>query len=127
MESHRILKHRGPAVVDAKRLQKLVWITDTQMLQLTLSEKQLAARAEKLRLLMRLRGTVVHGAAPNVHESTHYQQYYSTYLSDPHAEIMAEMRAQGRLGPPRFDPSILPNTDRPKEEMGLLSRISPYG
>lgn len=37
----------------------------------------------RLRLLMRIRGAIVHGAAPNVSESAHYAAYYVAYNSDP--------------------------------------------
>lgn len=79
---------------------------------------------DRLRLLMRLRGAVIHGAAPDVYESEHYEAYYSQYgedpicdlelvvarclrqgifggklaaHSDPHAEIIKQQQALGRL------------------------------
>ena len=36
----------------------------------------------RLRLLLSLRGSVVHGGAPNVYESTKYHQYYERYRTD---------------------------------------------
>jgi hypothetical protein len=79
---------------------------------------------DRLRLLMKLRGAVVHGAAPDVYESEHYESYYSKYSEDPirdlelivahclrhnifdgkliahpdpHAELIKQQQAQGRL------------------------------
>ncbi|MDP2129650.1 MAG: hypothetical protein U0975_07190 [Erythrobacter sp.] len=84
---------------------------------------------DRLRLLMRVRGAVVHGAAPDVYDSENYEKYYFDYETDPirdielvvakclrsdifgdrlkchadpHAEIVAEMQAKGRL-PARLD------------------------
>lgn len=37
----------------------------------------------RLRLLMRVRGAVIHGAAPDVYESKHYERYYVDYETDP--------------------------------------------
>lgn len=37
----------------------------------------------RLRLLMRIRGAVVHGAAPDVYDSENYEQYYIDYGADP--------------------------------------------
>jgi len=37
----------------------------------------------RLKLLLKLRGSVVHGGAPNVHESEKYQRYYENYSEDP--------------------------------------------
>ncbi|WIU38597.1 hypothetical protein [Methylorubrum extorquens] len=37
----------------------------------------------RLRLLMRVRGAVIHGAAPDVYESENYAQYYVDYGTDP--------------------------------------------
>jgi hypothetical protein len=38
---------------------------------------------DRLRRLMRIRGAVIHGAAPDVYESTNYAQYYIDYGADP--------------------------------------------
>lgn len=38
---------------------------------------------DRLRLLMKIRGAVIHGAAPDVYESTNYAQYYIDYGADP--------------------------------------------
>src|SRR5690606_22801685 len=84
---------------------------------------------DRLRLLMRVKGAVVHGAAPDVYDSENYEKYYLDYETDPirdielvvakclradifgdrlkchadqHADIVAEMQAKGRL-PARLD------------------------
>lgn len=78
----------------------------------------------RLRLLMRVRGAVIHGAAPDVYESEHYEKYYVDYETDPirdlelivakclreaifegalryhadpHAELRAQFQAAGRI------------------------------
>lgn len=38
---------------------------------------------ERLKLLMGLRASVIHGGAPDVYESNKYQKYYETYGEDP--------------------------------------------
>lgn len=38
---------------------------------------------QRLRLLMRVRGAVIHGAAPDVYDSENYAQYYVDYGTDP--------------------------------------------
>lgn len=88
----------------------------------------------RLRLLMELRGSVIHGGAPDVYESSKYARYYDRYETDPlrdlelvvaqclrhhiFGEAMAEhphpeaaqiakLQAEGKL-PARFEqPSIL--------------------
>ena len=79
---------------------------------------------DRLRLLLKLRGAVVHGAAPDVYESEHYEAYYSKYSEspicdldllvarclrqnvfggqlvahpDPHAALVKQQQARGRL------------------------------
>ena len=79
---------------------------------------------QRLRALLRLRGAVIHGSAPDVYESQAYEGYYSAYgadpindldlilvhcmrkiifagvftpHSDPHAEIVKLQQAKGRL------------------------------
>jgi hypothetical protein len=42
---------------------------------------------ERLRLLLSLRATVIHGGAPDVHDSGKYQDYYVTYGADPIVDI----------------------------------------
>lgn len=39
--------------------------------------------SERIRLMLGLRASVVHGGAPNVYESSKYEQYYRTYKTDP--------------------------------------------
>ena len=83
----------------------------------------------RLRLLMRVRGAVIHGAAPDVYDSEHYEKYYVdyetdpirdlelivakclreaifgitlTYHADPNAELVADLQANGKL-PARLD------------------------
>lgn len=83
-----------------------------------------AIDSERLRLLLRLRGAVIHGAAPDVYDSDNYEKYYEDYLADPiydlelivakalrhdifgsslkyhddpNAEIIAKAQAMGRL------------------------------
>jgi len=38
---------------------------------------------ERLRLLLRLRNSVIHGGAPDVYDSDKYHRYYETYGDDP--------------------------------------------
>lgn len=84
---------------------------------------------DRLRLLMRLRGAVIHGAAPDVYDSEKYERYYLDYATDPirdlelivakclrvaifgvtlkyhpdpNAELLASIQAKGRL-PARLD------------------------
>lgn len=38
---------------------------------------------DRLRLLMRIRGAVIHGAAPDVYDSENYEKYYVDYETDP--------------------------------------------
>lgn len=96
-----------------------------------------AVEDDRLRLLMRVRGAVIHGAAPDVYDSENYEQYYVDYGADPirdlelvvakclretvfaatlkvhedpNAEIVAELKAKGRL-PERLDEGrIIPET-----------------
>lgn len=92
----------------------------------------------RLRLLLRLRGAVVHGAAPGGHESIHYEKYYSDYAADPildlelvlakclrkvifdstfsvqadpHAVIIADLQARNLLTRRTNDTSILRDQD----------------
>jgi hypothetical protein len=89
---------------------------------------------DRLRLLMRIRGAVIHGAAPDVYESEHYEKYYLKYEtdpiidlelivakclreaifqgklamhSDPNAELLASLRAKGKAPPPWGDGRII--------------------
>jgi len=83
----------------------------------------------RLRLLMRVRGAVIHGAAPDVYDSEHYEKYYVDYETDPihdlelitakclreaifgvnlkchpdpNAELLASLQAKGKM-PERLD------------------------
>jgi hypothetical protein len=78
----------------------------------------------RLQLLMKLRGSVIHGRAPDVYDSDEYTEYFDKYEvdpihdldlvladclrlkifdgllkvhSDPHAKIIAEAQAKGSL------------------------------
>lgn len=88
---------------------------------------------DRLRLLMRMRGAVIHGAAPDVYDSENYEKYYVDYETDPirdlelivakclreaifgatlkyhrdpNAELLAKIQAEGRL-PARLDESCI--------------------
>ncbi len=90
---------------------------------------------DRLKLLMRVRGAVIHGAAPDVYDSENYEKYYLDYETDPirdielvvakclradifgddlkyhadpHAEIVATMQAKGRLPARMDDGCIIP-------------------
>jgi hypothetical protein len=41
----------------------------------------------RLRLLLRIRGAVIHGAAPDVYDSTSYETYYVNYETDPIKDV----------------------------------------
>lgn len=89
---------------------------------------------ERLRLLMKLRASVIHGGAPSVYDSSKYAKYYSDYgvdpvrdmdrvvarcliLSvfegawvdqvDPNADLLERLRKEGRVAPRAERPSIL--------------------
>lgn len=88
----------------------------------------------RLRMLTDIRASVIHGGAPDVYESSKYGRYYRTYGQDPisdmglivaaclraklfggalveheepHAEILAEARAKGRMPESRPISTIL--------------------
>lgn len=88
---------------------------------------------DRLRLLMRVRGAVIHGAAPDVYDSENYEKYYVDYETDPirdlelivakclreaifgatlkyhpdpNTELLASIQAKGRL-PARLDESCI--------------------
>ena len=46
-----------------------------------------AVDGTRLALLMRVRGAVVHGAAPDVYDSDHYARYYVDYGTDPIRDV----------------------------------------
>jgi hypothetical protein len=87
----------------------------------------------RLRLLMELRGSVIHGGAPDVYDSRKYARYYEEYGQDPifdlelvvarclrkhvfddalvehpepDAHLIAEMQAKGRL-PKQLEPNTI--------------------
>jgi hypothetical protein len=89
---------------------------------------------ERLRLLLDIRAAVIHGGAPDLYDSRKYARYYSRYEVDPirdmelvvgesvrarafngkliehaapDAELLAQLRAQGRLAPSSVDRTIL--------------------
>ena len=37
----------------------------------------------RLKLLLKLRNSVIHGGAPDIYDSEKYQRYYETYGDDP--------------------------------------------
>lgn len=43
--------------------------------------------SERIRLMLGLRASVIHGGAPNVYESSKYEEYYRTYETDPVADL----------------------------------------
>jgi hypothetical protein len=43
--------------------------------------------SERVRLMLGLRASVIHGGAPNVYESSKYEAYYETYLTDPTRDL----------------------------------------
>ncbi|PHZ85935.1 hypothetical protein [Paremcibacter congregatus] len=90
--------------------------------------------ASRIRLLMRLRGSVIHGRAPDVYDSKDYTKYYVNYgvdpihdlellvaqcfrlkvfeghlqeHEDPNAEIIAEVKEKGMLPEKMGRPTIL--------------------
>lgn len=97
-------------------------------------------REERLRALMSLRASVIHGGAPDVYDSSKYARYYDDYEADPirdielvvvqclrhrvfgttmtehpdpHAAKIAELQAKGRLPRNLVTPSILTDTVAP--------------
>lgn len=88
----------------------------------------------RLTLLMKIRGSVIHGGAPDVYESSKYGQYFRRYGEDPirdmglvvaaclrqvifegelveheepHQEIIAQAKAKGRMPPARDRETVL--------------------
>lgn len=43
--------------------------------------------SERIRLMLGLRASVIHGGAPNVYESSKYEDYYEAYLMDPTRDL----------------------------------------
>jgi len=82
---------------------------------------------ERLRLLMRLRGAVVHGAAPDVYESEHYDAYYATYGENPICDlelVVARCLRRGIFGD-RFTVQPDPHAAivKQQQELGRLPRV----
>lgn len=68
---------------------------------------------ERLRLLLGLRATVIHGGAPDVHDSSKYQLYYATYGADPIVDV--EKVAAECLRAVVFEGLLLERPDRREE------------
>ncbi|MBB5048538.1 hypothetical protein HNR60_003305 [Rhodopseudomonas rhenobacensis] len=69
---------------------------------------------ERLKLLLGLRATVIHGGAPDVHDSDKYHRYYETYGDDPIIDI--ELIAARCFRAVIFD-DLLPERPDRREEM----------
>jgi len=81
---------------------------------------------DRLRLLLKLRGAVVHGAAPDVYESEHYEMYYSRYGEDPISDldlVVAACLRQSVFGG-QLQPHPDPHADlvRQRQALGSLPR-----
>jgi hypothetical protein len=81
----------------------------------------------RLRLLLRLRGAVVHGAAPDVYESEHYDAYYATYGEDPICDlelVVARCLRRSIFGD-RFTVQPDPHAAivKKQQELGRLPRV----
>jgi hypothetical protein len=78
---------------------------------------------ERLRLLLSLRATVIHGGAPDVHDAGKYQNYYAAHGSDPivDVEIIAAQCLRGVI----FEGLLLERPDR-REEMRAAMRASKH-
>ncbi|MGE0288553.1 MAG: hypothetical protein AB7I42_19150 [Bradyrhizobium sp.] len=68
---------------------------------------------ERLRLLMSLRATVIHGGAPDVHDAAKYQKYYADYGADPIVDV--EMIAAQCLRAVIFEGLLQERPDRHKD------------
>lgn len=64
---------------------------------------------ERLKLLLGLRATVIHGGAPDVHDSEKYHRYYETYGDDPIVDI--ELIAARCFRAVIFDDQLLERPD----------------
>ena len=71
---------------------------------------------DRLRLLMRVRGAVVHGAAPDVYESENYEAYYEAYETDPIYDL--ELVVAKCLREDVFDGTLKCHFDKHIERMG---------
>jgi hypothetical protein len=52
---------------------------------------------DRLKLLLKLRGSVIHGGAPDVHESQNYQRNYEEYDNDPIFDLELITARDGKL------------------------------
>jgi hypothetical protein len=68
---------------------------------------------ERLRLLLGLRNSVIHGGAPDVHDSEKYHRYYETYGEDPIVDI--ELIAARCFRAVIFDDTLPERPDRRDE------------
>ncbi|TIP10601.1 MAG: hypothetical protein E5X73_21315 [Mesorhizobium sp.] len=83
---------------------------------------------ERLSLLMRLRGSVMHGGAPDVYESSKYSKYYAKYGTDPITDMDAVVTECLRRS--IFGASFVEQTDPYAdivEQQRELGRIPPAG
>lgn len=82
---------------------------------------------DRLRLLLRLRGAVVHGAAPDVYESEHYDAYYATYGENPICDLELVVARCLRRGifADRFTVQPDPHAAivKQQQELGRLPRV----
>ncbi|MBV9484349.1 MAG: hypothetical protein JO249_26885 [Acidobacteria bacterium] len=76
---------------------------------------------ERLRLLMSLRASVIHGGAPDVHDAGKYQKYYADYGADPIVDV--EIIAAQCLRAVIFEGLLQERPDR-REEMRAAVRAS---
>lgn len=81
---------------------------------------------DRLRLLLKLRGAVVHGAAPDVYESEHYEAYYSRYGEDPICDLdllVARCLREGVFGGRLVvHPDPYADQIKQRQALGLLPR-----
>jgi hypothetical protein len=77
-------RERFPAL--CMSLDSLVGVSEKHTTAAVKYVKRVADTAindDRLRLLMRVRGAVIHGAAPDVYDSENYEKYYVDYETDP--------------------------------------------
>lgn len=73
--------------------------------------------SERIRLMLGLRASVIHGGAPNVYESSKYEEYYRTYEIDPVRDL--ELIVARSLQQVVF-PSVM--SERPHTHADLILR-----
>jgi hypothetical protein len=73
--------------------------------------------SERIRLMLGLRASVIHGGAPNVYESSKYEEYYRTYERDPVRDL--ELIVARSLQQVVF-PGVM--TERPHTHADLILR-----